>query len=82
MVAVAYVEASPITENRRGGPRPSSAPNLHERFIAGGMTSIGKIPENLQKLLDSQGKANLRNPGGGTWTVNDAENAITWVLGR
>jgi hypothetical protein len=46
------------------------------------MTSVGKIPENLQKLLDSQGKADLRNPGGGTWTVSDAENAITWVLGR
>jgi protein SCO1/2 len=57
-------------------------PDLHERFMAGGMTSIGKIPENLQKLLDSQGKADLRNPGGGTWTVSDAENAITWVLGR
>jgi cytochrome oxidase Cu insertion factor (SCO1/SenC/PrrC family) len=56
--------------------------DLHERFIAGGMTSIGKIPENLQKLLDSQGKADLRNPGGGTWTVNDAVNAISWVLGR
>jgi len=57
-------------------------PNLHERFIAGGMTSIGRIPENLQKLLDSQGKADLRKPGGGTWTVNDAVNAISWVLGR
>lgn len=56
--------------------------DLHERFIAGGMTSIGKIPENLQRLLDTQGKANLRNPGGGTWTVNDAVNAISWVLRR
>jgi protein SCO1/2 len=56
--------------------------NLHERFIAGGMTRIRKIPENLQKLLDSQGKADLRNPGGGTWTVNDAETAIRWALGR
>jgi protein SCO1/2 len=56
--------------------------DLHERFIAGGMTSIGKIPENLQKLLDSEGKANLRNPGGGTWTVKDAVNAIHWALGR
>jgi cytochrome oxidase Cu insertion factor (SCO1/SenC/PrrC family) len=56
--------------------------DLRERFIAGGMTSIGKIPENLQRLLDTQGKADLRNPGGGTWTVNDAVNAIGWVLGR
>lgn len=56
--------------------------DLHERFIAGGMTSIGKIAPNLQKLLDSEGKADLRNPGGGTWTVSDAVNAIHWVLGR
>jgi protein SCO1/2 len=56
--------------------------HLHERFIAGGMASIGRIPENLQKLLDSQGRADLRNPGGGTWTVTDALNAIGWVLGK
>jgi cytochrome oxidase Cu insertion factor (SCO1/SenC/PrrC family) len=56
--------------------------DLHERFIAGGMTSIRKIPENLQRLLDTQGKADLRKPGGGTWTVNDAVNAINWALGR
>ncbi len=56
--------------------------HLHERFIAGGMTRIAKIPANLQKLLDSEGKDNLRHPGGGTWTVNDAVNAIEWALGR
>jgi protein SCO1 len=55
---------------------------LHERFIAGGMTKIAKIPGNLSKLLDSEGRANLRNPGGGTWTVNEAVNAIEWALGR
>jgi cytochrome oxidase Cu insertion factor (SCO1/SenC/PrrC family) len=56
--------------------------HLHERFIAGGMTRIGKIPANLHKLLDSEGKDNLRHPGGGTWTINDAVNAIEWALGR
>ena len=55
---------------------------LHERFIAGGMTSIGRIPANLQRLLDSQGRADLQNPGGGAWTVPDALHAIGWVLGR
>ena len=55
---------------------------LHERFIAGGMTRIGRIPPNLQRLLDSQGRADLRNPGGGAWTVTDALDAIGWVLGR
>ena len=55
---------------------------LHERFIAGGMASIGKIPANLDRLLDSQGKADLQNPGGGTWTVTDALNGIGWLLGQ
>jgi hypothetical protein len=56
--------------------------HLRERFIAGGMTSIGRIPANLQRLLDSQDRADLRNPGAGTWTVADALNAIGWVLGQ
>jgi cytochrome oxidase Cu insertion factor (SCO1/SenC/PrrC family) len=56
--------------------------DLHERFIAGGMTSIGRIPAKLERLLDSQGRADLRRPGGGTWTVNDALNALGWILGR
>ena len=56
--------------------------HLHERFIAGGMTRIAKMPANLQTLLDGEGKDNLRHPGGGTWTVNDAVNAIEWALGR
>jgi hypothetical protein len=56
--------------------------HLHERFIAGGMTAVGRIPANLERLLDSQGKADLRNPGAGTWTTNDALNAVGWVLGR
>ncbi len=55
---------------------------LHERFIAGGMTEIKSIPVDLRKLLDSQGEADLQNPGGGTWTVSDALNAIGWLLGR
>jgi cytochrome oxidase Cu insertion factor (SCO1/SenC/PrrC family) len=56
--------------------------HVHERFIAGGMASIGQIPANLEKLLDSQGKTDLQNPGGGSWTVTDALNAIGWVLGQ
>jgi len=55
---------------------------LHERFIAGGMTDFRDIPADLRKLLDSQGESDLRNPGGGTWTVSDALNSIGWVLGR
>jgi len=56
--------------------------DMRERFIAGGMTRIGSIDAKLRGLLDAQGQADLRNPGGGTWTVTDALNAIGWVLGR
>jgi cytochrome oxidase Cu insertion factor (SCO1/SenC/PrrC family) len=56
--------------------------NLRERFVAGGMTKIGSIPANLQKLLDRQGKTNLQKPGAGTWTVTDGLNAIGWLLGQ
>jgi cytochrome oxidase Cu insertion factor (SCO1/SenC/PrrC family) len=55
-------------------------PNLHERFVAGGLTRIQHLPQNLQKLLDAEGKANLRSPGGGTWTVTNALDALRWVL--
>jgi cytochrome oxidase Cu insertion factor (SCO1/SenC/PrrC family) len=56
--------------------------HLHERFMAGGMTKITSIPANLKKLLDREGRDNLRNPGGGTWTVSDAVRAIKWAIGR
>ncbi len=56
--------------------------DLDQRFVTGGMTKIGQIPANLQKLLDSEGKTNLAKPGAGTWTVTDALNAIGWVMGR
>jgi cytochrome oxidase Cu insertion factor (SCO1/SenC/PrrC family) len=56
--------------------------HLHERFVAGGMTDISHIPTALHKLLDSQGEADLRTPGAGTWSVSDALEAIGWLLGR
>jgi protein SCO1 len=56
--------------------------NLEQRFVTGGMTRIGQLPTNLQKLLDSQGRTNLAKPGAGTWSVSDALNAIGWVMGR
>jgi protein SCO1/2 len=55
---------------------------LHERFIGGGMVQIGSLPANLRGLLDSQGKADLRSAGGGSWNVTDGLNAIGWLLGR
>jgi cytochrome oxidase Cu insertion factor (SCO1/SenC/PrrC family) len=54
---------------------------LHERFFAGGMVKIADIPAQVRTLLDAQGVENLRDPGGGSWTVPDALEAIGWVLG-
>lgn len=54
----------------------------HERFIAGGMVQISGIPARLQHLLDSQGRSNLSDPGGGSWTVSDGLGAIGWFLGQ
>jgi protein SCO1/2 len=55
---------------------------LHERFFAGGMVRIAGVPARIHRLLDAQGVENLRHPGGGSWTVPDALDAIGWVLGK
>jgi protein SCO1/2 len=54
----------------------------HERFIAGGMVQMSGIPSRLQGLLDAEGRSNLKDPGGGAWTVPDGLNAIGWLLGQ
>lgn len=55
---------------------------LNERFIAGGMVQISGIPSRLEHLLDGEGKSNLTDPGGGSWTVSNGLSAIGWVLGQ
>lgn len=54
----------------------------HQRFIAGGMVQIAGIPARLQGLLDAEGRSNMKDPGGGAWTVPDGLNAIGWLLDR
>jgi protein SCO1/2 len=54
--------------------------HLRERFVAGGMARIGSLPPQLRGLLDSQGEANLNNPGPGSWTVDEAVNAVKWTI--
>jgi cytochrome oxidase Cu insertion factor (SCO1/SenC/PrrC family) len=54
----------------------------HERFIAGGMVQIPTVPERLRKLLDREGRSNLSDPGGGSWTVTDGLGSIGWLLGH
>jgi protein SCO1/2 len=51
-----------------------------ERFVAAGMVSGAPLTPSLRGLLDSQGVADLRHPGGGSWTIPQALDAIRWVL--
>ncbi len=53
---------------------------LHERFVAAGMVRGAAVPSSLRRLLDAQGVYDLKHPGGGSWTVEQAFNAIDWVL--
>jgi protein SCO1/2 len=55
-------------------------PGLHERFVAAGMVSGATVPKPLRRLLDTQGVYDSKHPGGGSWTVDQAFNAIDWVL--
>ena len=55
-------------------------PGLHERFVAAGMVGGATVPKPLRRLLDAQGVYDSKHPGGGSWTVDQALNAIDWVL--
>ncbi|HEY1653302.1 MAG TPA: SCO family protein [Acidimicrobiales bacterium] len=57
-------------------------PRLHERFISAGMVRGVRVPKSLRRLLDAQGVDDLRHPGGGSWTVDQALNSIAWVLNQ
>lgn len=56
--------------------------NLHERFVAAGMVRGASVSPALRKLLDASGVQDLQHPGGGSWTVPQALDAIGWVLGQ
>jgi len=56
-------------------------PRLRERFVAVGMVRGASMPKSLRRLLDAQGVYDLKHPGGGSWTVSQAFDAISWVLG-
>lgn len=55
-------------------------PRLQERFVAAGMVAGAIVPKPLRRLLDAQGVYDSMHPGGGSWTVDQAFNAIEWVL--
>ena len=56
--------------------------HLHERFVAAGMVRESSLSPALRHLLDSQGVSDLAHPGGGSWTIAEALEAIGWVQGQ
>ena len=57
-------------------------PHLRERFVAAGMVRGATVPAPIRRLLDAQGVEDLTHPGGGSWSVAQAFDALSWVLGR
>jgi protein SCO1/2 len=55
---------------------------LDERFVAAGMVRGARVSPALRKLLDASGVQDLEHPGGGSWTVAQALDAIGWVVGQ
>ncbi|HTU38257.1 MAG TPA: SCO family protein [Acidimicrobiales bacterium] len=55
---------------------------LTERFVAAGMVRGATVTPALRRLLDSQGVGDLEHPGGGSWSVPQALDAIGWLLGK
>ena len=45
-------------------------------------TTGGNLSPALSNLLDAQGRANLKHPSSLSWKVDDALNALGWLLGR
>jgi protein SCO1/2 len=56
--------------------------HLDERFVAAGMVRGASASPALRKLLDASGVEDLDHPGGGSWTVPQALDAVGWVLGQ
>lgn len=56
--------------------------HLRERFVAAGMVRNASLTPTLRRMLDAQGVKNLNHPGGGSWSVDQALQAIGWLLGR
>jgi cytochrome oxidase Cu insertion factor (SCO1/SenC/PrrC family) len=54
----------------------------HERFVTAGMVRGAGLSPNLRRLLDAQGVDDLEHPGGGSWTIPQALDAVGWVLGQ
>lgn len=55
----------------------------HERFIDTNAPNLhGKLSPGLRALLSEEGVKGLDHPDSRSWTVQDALNALGWLLGR
>jgi len=53
----------------------------HERFVDASAPDVPNLSKKLTALLDDGGVNDLHHPQPTSWTVNDAVQAISWVLG-
>jgi protein SCO1/2 len=57
--------------------------NGHLRFYMGGIPRLaGDLAPPLRSLLNEEGEQNLSDPGSDAWTVADALQALSWLLGQ
>jgi protein SCO1 len=55
----------------------------HERFITTNSPNLhGHLQHDLRALLSTDGIQGLEHPSSPNWTVNDALEALSWLLGR
>jgi cytochrome oxidase Cu insertion factor (SCO1/SenC/PrrC family) len=55
----------------------------HERFITASAPNLdGKLSANLKSLLNAGGLQNLDHQQQPAWTVQDALNTLSWLVGR
>jgi protein SCO1/2 len=58
---------------------------LHDRFVMDGPAHVARgthLPSTLNSFLDAEGQHNLADPDGDTWTVTQALQVISWLVGR
>ncbi|MCL4446096.1 MAG: SCO family protein [Actinobacteria bacterium] len=59
------------------------SPNGNERFLTASAPNLHcHLAPNLKGLLDSTGINNLCHPAADTWTVPEALNSISWLVGQ
>jgi len=56
-------------------------PRGHERVAVPGMPALGALPRRLARLLNDEGRSNLRHPDT-PWTVEGVQDDLLTLLGR